>query len=187
VPVPVVIAALTAVATRVCRIVFDRGTQRERTSACGFLIGDDLVMTSAHVWPSVLAGTTARDGVALVFDDGANTSLAADWLLSYSPRGRDTAIVRIALPVGASRGAIVVPARRRAISTGAIVAVVQFPSRLLPPSLSLGSLVRVDVDRIIYNAPTVRGSSGAPVFDAAMHLIAVHRGGGKEGNEGILV
>ena len=186
-PVPAVVAALSAVATRVCRIVFDRDSRRERTAACGFLIADDLVMTCAHVWPSVLAGTTARESVALVFDDGATSLLAEEWLTLLSPRGLDLSIVRIATPRGAMRGWIEVPKRRPLLSTEMIVAIVQYPTRLAPPSLSIGSVRRVEAERIIYSAPTVRGSSGAPVFDAAMRLIAVHRGGGAEGNEGVVL
>jgi hypothetical protein len=187
VPVPAVVAALSAAASRVCRIVFDRGTRRERTAACGFLVGCDLVMTSAHVWPSVLAGTTARESVALVFDDGASSPLHADWLVVYSPRGLDLAVVRIAVPHGDSRGWMAFPKHPPRLVAEMLVAVVQFPSRLAPPSLSIGAVRCVEADRIVYSAPTVRGSSGAPVFDAAMRLIAVHRGGGKEGNEGVIV
>jgi hypothetical protein len=187
VPVPAVASALLAAASRVCRIVFDRGTRRERTGACGFLVAADLVMTSAHVWPSVLAGTTARESVAMVFDDGTSTPLHDDWLVLRSPRGLDVAVVRIASPHGASRGWITFPKYRPVLTAEMIVAVLQFPSRLAPPSLSLGAVRRVEADRIIYSAPTVRGSSGAPVFDAAMRLIAVHRGGAKDGNEGVLV
>ncbi|MCU1229702.1 MAG: V8-like Glu-specific endopeptidase [Acidobacteria bacterium] len=186
-PVPAVATALREAASRVCRIVFDRGTRRERTGACGFLVAGDLVMTSAHVWPSVLAGTTSRESVALVFEDGASTSLHTDWLAVHSPRGLDVAVVRIASPHGVSRGWITFPQHPPVLAAEMIVAVVQFPSRLAPPSLSLGAVRRVEADRIVYSAPTVRGSSGAPVFDAAMRLIAVHRGGGNEGNEGVVV
>lgn len=186
-PVPAVVAALSAAATRVCRIVFDCNSRRERTVASGFLIAADVVMTSAHVWPSVLAGTTDRESVALIFDDGVTSALAADWAMSLSPRGLDLAIVRIAAPHGSTRGWIEVPERRPMLSIEMIVAVVQFPTRLAPPSLSIGCVRRVEPERIVYSAPTVRGSSGAPVFDAAMRLIAVHRGGAPEGNEGVIV
>ena len=186
-PVPAVVAALTSSASRVCRIVFDRGTRRERTAACGFLVAADLVMTSAHVWPSVLAGTTARESVALVFDDGESVPLRDDWLTLHSPRGLDVAVVRIAPRCAASRGWIDFPKYPPRLAAGMIVAIVQFPSRLAPPSLSLGAICRVEADRIVYDAPTVRGSSGAPVFDAAMRLIAVHRGGAAEGNEGVVL
>lgn len=187
VPVPAVMAALSAAAARVCRIVFDRGTPRERTVASAFLAGADLVMTSAHVWPSVLAGTTARESVALIFDDGSSSALAEEWLVSHSPRGLDLAIVRIATPFGATRGFIELPQRSVLLAPEMIVAIVQYPTRLAPPSLSLGSVRRVESDRIVYSAPTVRGSSGAPVFDAALRLIGVHRGGAADGNEAIVV
>jgi hypothetical protein len=187
IPVPAAVAFLTKAAARVCRIVFDRGTTRERSVATGFLVGADLVMTSAHVWPSVLAGTTARERVALLFDDGSASSLAADWLAVFAPRDLDVSVVRLARTP--SRGWIDFPPRPPLLVPEMFVTIVQFP-RSSAPSLSVGVVRRVDYDarRIVYSVPTVGGSSGAPVFDAAMRLIAVHRGT-SEGrtNEGVLV
>lgn len=180
------VGALTAAAARVCRIVFDRGTRRERAVATAFLVSPDLIVTAAHVWPSVRAGRTRRDAVACVFADGEVRPLARDWLHAIDD-ALDVSVVRLASAMHPERGWLELPRFAPALVRDSVVYVVQWPVGERP-SITAGVVRRVDAARVVYTASTTGGSSGAPVFDARMRLAAMHRGATADhANEGVLL
>ena len=180
------VGALTAAAARVCRIVFDRGTRRERAVATAFLASPDRLVTAAHVWPSVRAGRTRRDAIACVFADGEVRPLARDWLITIDD-ALDVSVVQLASAMNPQRGWLEVPRFAPMLARDSAVYVVQWPAGERP-SVTAGVVRRADATRIVYTASTMGSSSGAPVFDARMRLTAMHRGATADhANEGVLL
>ena len=52
-----------------------------------------------------------------------------------------------------------------------------------PLKLAIGDQVGIKGNKFSYNVNTLKGSSGAPVFNAAMELIGLHHSGQKDATE----
>jgi len=66
------------------------------------------------------------------------------------------------------------------------VLVLGFPKQL-PLKLSVGSVMAAadHPDRLVYDAPTLHGSSGSPCFDIDWQLVALHHWGDPAGNRAV--
>lgn len=173
-----------------------------RPAGTGFLIGPDRVMTCHHVIRKALEDKsipTAFFDYGLsgrAEDRGVPYELAEEWRVSASEE-LDYAVCKLRRPAGAhvsgrdahptdgeeARGHL--DATHAGLTDeGASVVIVQHPSAA-PLKLSMGRVTGARPARIRYDANTLPGSSGSPVFDASMRLIAVHRSGDPAFNEGV--
>lgn len=211
VPVTQAIARLLAVKRRICDVIADVGTRRRRVLGTGFLIGPDLVLSSFHLFHGIVNGLTAPERVNFSFENATlsdtdalptTSGLAADWLVARSPEPRnplapsadelDFVVVRLNESVGdSSRGYLSLTAITTIEKNQPVVIV--HGAGDASPTVSFGPVVEVKDNSIRYRASTVNGSSGSPVHDQTMTLIALHRGSidgqlqrdGKPVNDGI--
>ncbi|MDQ0473443.1 trypsin-like peptidase domain-containing protein [Labrys wisconsinensis] len=139
---------------------------------------------------------STRDGAD---QPGRVVKAAAQWLVASAPYAQadltagagaagpgdlDFALVRLAEPVGRDakgtglRGSIPLSVEAPRASEGDVVFIVQHPQGA-PLSLASG-VVEAPVPsglRLRYDANTEPGSSGSPVFDASLGLLALHHAG----------
>lgn len=132
--------------------------------------------------------------------DGAPIALGLDWLVAWSPRSAfdpgdtggepaagelDFALLRLAEPVGdqagpdgPKRGWVKVSRLPPRPQPRDILFIAQHPEGL-PIKLGPGNVLDLNpsATRIRYDANTEPGSSGAPVFNAALDLVALHHAG----------
>jgi len=184
----------------ICRV------QTAKGSGTGILIGADLVLTNHHVVPVAATGALA-DEVACLFDHkiGANgyttptTKVKATQAAAFSPPAKedyvpggvavdpdrlDYVLLQLATKVG--NQAIVAGFEPRqfvpiededslpAVNTGIVM--LQHPLGQVM-KVDVGSVTWQDGTRLRHNAPTAKGSSGAPLFDVQLRLVGLHHAG----------
>lgn len=188
---PGFIAGLEKLSRAICRI--DTPTE----VGSGFLIGPRAVLTNHHV---VKDDIGSADGIAIqcTFDYAADrvpvvrAGAAGDsskWLAAHSPYSQsdlsgegdpgpnelDFALIRLANPVETARLPLPIPAVRPIVSALDYLVIGQHP-RGRPAELSLGQVVELPGSglRCRYDARTEPGSSGSPVLDMDLALVALH-------------
>ena len=97
-------------------------------------------------------------------------------LLRLSARVGDQAIIE----GGAPRGAMVLTAPEEAPAVNSGLVILQHPGGE-PMKIDIGAVVARGRTRIRHSVNTKRGSSGAPVFDPTLRLIALHHSGHESG------
>ena len=188
---PGFIAGLETLSHAICRI--DTPTE----VGTGFLIGPRAVLTNHHVVKDDIGqadGTAiqctfdyATDRVAVVRAAAAGGSL--NWLVAHSPYSQsdltgqgdpasselDFALIRLATPVEPTRLPLPIPPVRPIVSALDYLIIGQHP-RGKPAELSLGQVVELPRSglRYRYNARTEPGSSGSPVLNMDLALVALH-------------
>jgi V8-like Glu-specific endopeptidase len=151
-----------------------------RWSGTGFLVGPDLLLTNHHV----IGSDEQARGATATFDYEldeqarmrATTRVAVGDLLASS-ESADCALVRLDGRPGDTHGWLKL--RESPIAVGDRVNIVQHPGGQ-PKQIALqNNLVEyIDNDVLQYVTSTLPGSSGAPVFDDAWHVVAIHHAGG---------
>ena len=119
----------------------------------------------------------------LAFSPYADEDLTAS-AISSDPCRLDYALLQLESPIGNApiitggdlRGFIQVPAAPAPLDVGSGLLVLQHP---LGESMKidLGSATLTGTTRLRHNVNTSHGSSGAPVFDAGLNLVAIHHAG----------
>ncbi len=145
----------------------------------GFLVGPDLVMTCAHVFPP---GTPPADW-SVVFDylsaEQTLASLPALAVMAECAHSTtdqfDFVVLRIDPAVKGQNRGFFSPADYN-VSDGEPMFLLQMPKADQPVSLNVGVLADANENtgQIAYTANTAPGSSGSPVFNAAWQLVAMH-------------
>lgn len=191
---------MAEISGRVCLVMAGAGT------GTGFLVGRDLILTAGHVVDHIKETDTkgclfdfARDANGT--SPGRTVKFAEAWRIAFAPpdptdeRGiehpsaenLDFALIKLAEVVadddlsGKQRG-FETPALDGENSHGAAFLIAQHP-RQQPMQLSVGhslGLTRGGL-RLHYTASTLKGSSGSPVFDSKLRLVALHHAGDPEG------
>lgn len=154
-------------------------------------------------------GTLIR--VRWVADNGAGeerVDLASDWLVAssvYDPAtqmargqlgvdGLDYALLRLARPIGyerldgAPRGFLREDVQDRPYDTDKPVLIAQHPQgREQELAIETRGVIAMNAQqtRLRYRTNTEPGSSGAPVFDGSLRLIAMHASGANHANSGV--
>jgi len=196
-----VISALGVGEYRVCYLAYGL-PGGSKVFGTAFLIGNDLLMTNFHViekasTPFPLAG----EQIHAVFDyrsansvPTVHTLASRDWLVAHDPEkrsdgtsGLDYAILRLSTEVANQAIGSGIGAATRGYfrplsyepSTNEPILILQHPYDKLdaaPSSmrLTIGSVLGVEADEIRDSANTSEGSSGSPVFNSRMELVAIH-------------
>jgi hypothetical protein len=155
----------------------DRGT--------GALVGDRLLLSAGHVLPSrdVARGAKVYFGY---FDDpppDAFVSLSPDEFFQTSGKDEhDWTLVRLAGDPCKGRSSLAL--RKSEVAEGKHVNIIQHSGggKMMFAS---GKVLWAGQDRFHYTVSTLRGSSGAPVFDDQWNLVGIHREGEVSQNAGI--
>ena len=176
----------------------------------GILIADDMVITNHHVVAGRLDGATTLTGpVSCRFDYKTNGSfttppvvVAVKQVMASSPHAAedvtagpmttnraalDYAILKLERDVarepliatGVERGHVDIGATPLAQDDAGVL-VLQHPGGK-PMKIDLGSITDVGDVRFRHSVNTEPGSSGAPVFDAALRMIGIHHAGHRNG------
>jgi Trypsin-like peptidase domain len=170
------------VARSVCQVA------RPGTWATGALIDGAEVITAKHLF--VHRGVQLSDEVFATFRarffvrdaEGGLTAVIAGTpiagSLRFEPDGHDVALFRVRF----SEGVVAPPPlvrSARAAESYARVATVHWPVHRDEQSVSgaWGSAVSLGDGRVSHSLDTAPGSSGAPIFDEAWEVVAVHSGG----------
>jgi hypothetical protein len=189
-----------AVRGQVCRIEAARG-------GTGFLVAPDLVLTNYHVLEEEIesqdfSGAVCRfDYLSEASHGVAVRPVASGCCLAYagyapadeSKEGRlpargelDYALIRLSRPVGNDpvddkgrlRGTVAVSASAAVPAEQRILFIAQHPeSSPLSSSWGLSRGAASGGLRMRYTAETLAGSSGSPVFDGDLSLVALHHAG----------
>jgi effector-associated domain 1 (EAD1)-containing protein/trypsin-like peptidase len=178
---------------RTCRI------DAETAAGCvpfgtGFLIGPGLCLTAGHVIEEARDRGHEPPALRLRFGDGEQFGLDPDWAAARSPRSPvdnlaepgdrvpdpgelDFAVLRVAGSPGKSRGWISA-LRERAPERYDELAILQHLGGE-PLTLAFGTVIGFNGNhtRLRHTVNTAHGSSGAPLFDIRMNLVAVHQSG----------
>lgn len=186
---------------RACAAVarVEQGGKQVGTS---FLVGHDVVLTNQHVKAELTSLNEVRFVFDYAADSGgravsAGTSHALareDWCIAERPPSAndpggpvladelDYALLRLATPAAADsvgtgrRGFIDWTEHRKAeVRASEALLIVQYPQST-PLSLAYGPADTYDADcrRLRYLVNTLPGSSGSPVFDVSLELVALH-------------
>ena len=146
----------------------------------GFRFGDDLLLTNWHVLDRATTVTAEFD----YEDDGAGslrpaTIVKADVATIVSDRDDDWAVIRAVEPLSPAWPIIALSGAAAPV-VGRAAFIVQHPDGQRKRLGYVRNQIAAVDDRVIhYLTDTDTGSSGAPVFDAAGRLIAVHHAGGR--------
>ena len=167
----------------VCRIV-----RKDGMLGTGFLVGESLVATNNHVLPNK---DIARDAI-MEFNyerefDGLEkqpVSYATDVDKTDSDKEgfrtdveNDISLVRTEKAPGKEYGIIEVAAG--SLKIGDRVSIIQHPGGLFKQiAMHNNRVTYVDENIVQYLTDTLPGSSGAPVFNHAWELVAIHHSGG---------
>ncbi|MEU7532080.1 serine protease [Saccharothrix sp. NPDC042600] len=175
---------LVALAPAVCLLnVWVGGKEQYGT---GFRVGDDLLLTNWHVLHDSDTGAAATTVTAEFGfeDDGrggvrAATQVSCDAADVVSDKADDWAVIRTVTPLD-GRWPVITPSRSVAPTRDGEAFVVQHPRGQRKRLGFVRNQVTYFDDRTVHYLTDTRvGSSGAPVFDAAGDLIAVHHAGGR--------
>lgn len=184
--VPALIAALSRLvelAPAVCRL--DVRFRFSRGYGTAFRIGEDRLLTNWHVLHSNGDGRAART-VTAVFgdeDDGqggrrSTTAVPCDVDTIDGVPEDDWAVIRLREPLGLATPIIRVT-EQGVPEEAAPAYIVQHPrGQTKRVAYVRNKIVKVHPRVLHYLSDTETGSSGSPIFDAAGHLIGIHRAGG---------
>ena len=149
----------------------------------GFLIGADLLVTNHHVLPNPASCAEAR--VVFGYERDARGEVrgaaevpieAARGFYTSPSEADDLTLTRVARPQDWDFTPI--PVLSRAVAVGSRVQIVQHPrGEHKQLALDHNRVARVGDARIQYFPDTESGSSGAPVFNDAWELVAIHHRG----------
>ncbi len=190
--------SLALVSAATCRIEFPAG----QPQGTGILVAPDLVLTNYHVVKGQLNHLTSSADIVCRFgyardanglDEGTAYTLASGeaWTIANSPyddadtRGvgvanptsLDYALLRLSAPVADAKPIKV--AQNTALPNAELpVLIVQHPAGT-PQALAIGKSLGVNENgsRFRYDADTLGGSSGSPVFNQRLELVALHHAG----------
>lgn len=150
--------------------------------ATGFMIAPDVLMTNNHVFPSA---DDARDAIVR-FNYQIDLSghllqtdeYITDMTLFHTNEMLDYSIVRVSGSPGLKWGYIKLPIDD-AVKVQDDVFIIQHPGgEHKQIALSDNVIAYVDDALVQYLTDTLPGSSGSPVFNDSMRLIALHHSGG---------
>lgn len=199
------VARFTDIGRQICRIEYPSGVNLG--GGTGFLVAPNLVLTNYHVVEPVHSGKIDPLKMVCRFDfvlsgpPATAVPLAGDWLVDHSrysphdagdrgglpdPDHLDYALLQLDRPLGQQtpagedgpRGWIEVDAATPPPAAASIVFIGQHP-KLDPLKLAVGAALGTNgnATRLRYDANTERGSSGSPVFNVGLRLVALHHGG----------
>lgn len=174
----------------VCRI------RTAQTKGTGFLIGRRTVLTNYHVVKAAIEANTPGHEILCEFDywDDVTPSVPftgaqnMDWLGENSPYSDsdltgsgvpapnelDFALIHLSREVETTRQPLELPLITPVVSQRDFVLILQHPEGR-PAELTMGEVLDHPGGlRYRYDATTESGSSGSPVFDAALNLVALH-------------
>ncbi|MBY5806083.1 serine protease [Rhizobium leguminosarum bv. viciae] len=191
--------SLALISAATCRIEFPAG----QPIGTGVLVAPDAVMTNYHVVKNQInhhanaADIVCRFGYARDargLDEGTAHKLAAGdgWKIADSPfdleadtRGvgvanalcLDYALLRLVAPIPDAKP-VTVSANAVLPSAELPILIVQHPAGT-PQALAIGKSLGVNENgsRFRYDADTLPGSSGSPVFNQKLELVAIHHAG----------
>ncbi|MBY3116695.1 trypsin-like peptidase domain-containing protein [Rhizobium laguerreae] len=159
-------------------------------SGTGFLVGLNLLLTNHHVLNSMEVAKTAKvefnyeiSPESLLAGDGrapqATQTFAIDpsrlFITSPTERGLDYTFVWIEDAAAEAYGSIAMERAFFTVSKGESAFIIHHPDGQ-PKQVSLDDtdILSIDANVIHYSSDTMKGSSGAPVFDRRGRLIALH-------------
>jgi S1-C subfamily serine protease len=151
-------------------------------TATGFLVADNLLVTNNHVLPSAAAARAAR--LILGYEDTGSGTLANTVTVRFAPQRyfetspqmrHDWTVVAVDASVNDEFGAIPLEPSRQ--HEHGYVTLIHHPYGWVKQiSLRHNAVVGSTGERLHYLTGTDTGSSGAPVFNSAWRLVALHRG-----------
>lgn len=198
------VARMAEIGHRICRIEYPMGVKT--AGGTGFLVAPDLLLTNHHVIEDHLGGQLKPEDIRCRFDfavgataPAAPVGLAHDWLVDHSPYSAhdpgdegglpdagelDYALLRLERAVGedmldgAARGWMELRQDLPPPDHKAILFIGQHPN-LQPLKMAAGTVAAANANgtRLRYDVNTEGGSSGAPCFDEALNVVALHHGG----------
>jgi S1-C subfamily serine protease len=178
----------------VCRI------QAGRVSGTGFHIGGGRIVTNNHVIPD--AATAAASCVEFNFQRGPDGQMEQSVILpvhadgfATAPKPFDCSVIYVPEADGVFPAVVLADGAPPTI--GDPVSIIQHPmGGEKQIAVTANEVVAAAGARLVYMTDTLAGSSGAPVFDEAWQVVALHRAGGgtvllpdgrrMRGNEGVL-
>jgi hypothetical protein len=196
-------ARLAELEARVCRVEIPVASATAKGT--GFLIAPDLVLTNYHVVKVLHDGASGvadarlrfdhkRDAAGTTVSPGTSLALAADWLVAWRPPSKadesrdlmpaphelDYAVLRLASSAS-DRGHITLQRPGPdglGLDPGHALIVLQHP-RDEPLQMAFGHSVGLNGNktRLRHTANTSPGSSGSPVLNARLELVALHHAG----------
>jgi trypsin-like peptidase/effector-associated domain 1 (EAD1)-containing protein len=199
---------------QVCRIEHPSRPANKPGFGTGWLIGANLMLTNHHVIQEFAPlGSRDSSEVLCRFDVpesgnkvaiGRTCRFSKDWLKASGFPGTggnanektlpalDFAVVSLAeaaakdqIAPNVLRGRVDLSISTSGAKSGDVLLIVQHPSGL-PQRFAFGNVrdVTDDGQRLLHDANTLPGSSGSPIVDVELHVLALHRGGGAT-NEGV--
>jgi hypothetical protein len=167
-------SGVVAAARSVARLRLRFG--RERTFGTAFLIGTDLLLTNHHNVVDPAHGPLTSAVAEFDYDrtphDRAVVSEVVVTPIATGPAD-DWAVIRLARSPGRSPLPLGTPYD---IGVDDLVVIIQHPLGTFKQfALEPLAIRYADADRVQYVADTQDGSSGSPVFNEHMHIIALHR------------
>ncbi len=190
--------SLALISESTCRIEFPAG----QPQGTGILVAPDLVLTNYHVVKGQLNHQTSAADIVCRFgyardanglDEGTAYKLAAGdgWTIASSPFDEadthgvgvastsclDYALLKLGSPIPDSKPLRVAPISPLP-NAELPVLIVQHPAGT-PQALAIGKSLGVNENgsRFRYDADTLGGSSGSPVFNQRLELVALHHAG----------
>ncbi|ESQ92602.1 trypsin-like peptidase domain-containing protein [Asticcacaulis benevestitus] len=181
---------LAGLSGALCRI------QAAGIKGTGFLIGRHTVLTNYHVVKAAIAADTQGDQIFCEFDyyDANirtvlfNGAMGIDWLDLNSPYSEsdltgkgvpgpdelDFALITLSQDVEPARRPVTWPTLPPVVSQRDFVLICQHPGGE-PAKLAMGEVLDYPGGlRYRYDVTTESGSSGSPVFDVDLNLVALH-------------
>jgi S1-C subfamily serine protease len=169
-------ASMVSAAGSVAKLSLRFGT--ERGHGTGFLIGHDLLLTNHHNTVHAVYGPVTSLVAEFDFDQGVHIEKplvrAAHVEDAVGDPVDDWAVVRLVTPVDRPPLPLGSPFP---VAIDDWVVIIQHPQGAFKQfALEPLAVRHVDSARIQYVADTQQGSSGSPVFNERMHVIALHQG-----------
>lgn len=174
----------------------------------GFLVAADVVLTTYHLLARVLSRQAPSQLVTVRFEEGPGAQtfrLAQDWLLAMSPISEmdllpdpkprqpthdelDYVLLRLERAPGRERGWLKPPPGQPALEPGSPFHIAQYVNgQGLMVAIREDGVIEVNQEqtRFRHGTWTNGGSSGAPCFDGAWQLVAMHHAHEPEGSASI--